>query len=37
MLPMQQEGVETRPIRLISGVSPFCETYFSDARAEKGD
>jgi alkylation response protein AidB-like acyl-CoA dehydrogenase len=37
MLPMQQDGVETRPIRLISGVSPFCETYFSDARAEKGD
>ena len=23
MLPMQQDGVETRPIRLISGVSPF--------------
>jgi len=37
MLPMDQEGVETRPIRLISGVSPFCETYFTDARAEKTD
>jgi alkylation response protein AidB-like acyl-CoA dehydrogenase len=37
MLPMQQDGVETRPIRLISGISPFCETYFTDARAEKGD
>ena len=34
---MQQDGVETRPIRLISGISPFCETYFTDARAEKGD
>ena len=37
MLPMDQPGVETRPIRLISGASPFCETFFSDARAEKGD
>ena len=36
LLPMQQDGVETRPIRLISGISPFCETYFTDARAEKG-
>ncbi len=37
MLPMDQEGVETRPIRLISGASPFCETFFNDARAEKSD
>ena len=37
MLPMDQEGVRTRPIRLISGVSPFCETFFDDARAEKSD
>jgi alkylation response protein AidB-like acyl-CoA dehydrogenase len=37
MLPMDQEGVETRPIQLISGVSPFCETFFNDARAEKSD
>ncbi len=37
MLPMDQPGVETRPIRLISGASPFCETYFNDARADKGD
>ena len=37
MLPMDQEGVETRPIRLISGASPFCETYFTDARASKAD
>ncbi|MEM1434575.1 MAG: acyl-CoA dehydrogenase family protein [Pseudomonadota bacterium] len=37
MLPMDQEGVETRPIKLISGVSPFCETYFTDAVAEKRD
>lgn len=37
MLPMDQEGVETRPIRLIAGASPFCETFFNDARAEKAD
>jgi alkylation response protein AidB-like acyl-CoA dehydrogenase len=37
MLPMDQPGVETRPIKLISGASPFCETFFNDARAEKGD
>ena len=37
MLEMDQEGVETRPIRLIAGASPFCETYFNDARAEKDD
>ncbi|MEK9820826.1 MAG: acyl-CoA dehydrogenase family protein [Gammaproteobacteria bacterium] len=37
MLPMDQEGVETKPIQLISGASPFCETFFNDARAEKSD
>ena len=37
MLKMDQAGVETRPIRLIAGASPFCETYFNDARAEKDD
>lgn len=37
MLTMDQPGVETRPIRLISGSSPFCETYFNDALAEKKD
>jgi alkylation response protein AidB-like acyl-CoA dehydrogenase len=37
LLPMDQDGVETRPIKLISGASPFCETYFNDARAEKSD
>lgn len=37
MLPMDQPGVETRPIRLIAGASPFCETFFSDAIAEKSD
>ncbi|MEM9621089.1 MAG: acyl-CoA dehydrogenase family protein [Pseudomonadota bacterium] len=37
MLPMDQPGVETKPIRLIAGASPFCETFFNDARAEKTD
>jgi alkylation response protein AidB-like acyl-CoA dehydrogenase len=37
MLPMKQEGVSTKPIRLISGASPFCDTFFDDARAEKTD
>lgn len=37
MLPMDREGVETRLIKLISGASPFCETYFNDARADKID
>ena len=33
--PMKQPGVETRPIKLISGASPFCETFFTDAVAPK--
>jgi alkylation response protein AidB-like acyl-CoA dehydrogenase len=37
MLPMDQPGVETRPIKLIAGASPFCETYFNNAVAEKRD
>jgi alkylation response protein AidB-like acyl-CoA dehydrogenase len=37
MFTMDQPGVETRPIRLIAGASPFCETFFNDARAEKTD
>ena len=37
LLPMDQPGVRTRPIRLIAGASPFCETFFTDARAAKSD
>ena len=37
LINMRQPGVETRPIRLIAGNSPFCETFFTDARAEKDD
>jgi alkylation response protein AidB-like acyl-CoA dehydrogenase len=32
---MHQPGVETRPIALIAGESPFCETFFTDATAPK--
>ena len=35
LLDMKQPGVETRPIKLISGSSPFCETFFTDAKAPK--
>ncbi|HEV7157804.1 MAG TPA: acyl-CoA dehydrogenase family protein [Caulobacteraceae bacterium] len=37
LIDMHQPGVETRPIKLIAGSSPFCETFFTDARAEKSD
>jgi alkylation response protein AidB-like acyl-CoA dehydrogenase len=37
LIDMHQPGVETRPIKLIAGASPFCETFFTDARAEKTD
>ncbi|MEO8811677.1 MAG: acyl-CoA dehydrogenase family protein [Caulobacteraceae bacterium] len=37
LIDMHQDGVETRPIRLIAGSSPFCETFFTDARVEKND
>jgi alkylation response protein AidB-like acyl-CoA dehydrogenase len=37
LIDMHQPGVETRPIKLIAGTSPFCETFFTAARAEKDD
>ena len=37
LLPMDQEGVTVKPIRLISGDSPFNETFFDDAIAKKED
>ena len=37
LLPMDQPGVTVRPIRLISGSSPFCETFFDDAVASRDD
>jgi alkylation response protein AidB-like acyl-CoA dehydrogenase len=32
LIDMATPGVRTRPIRLISGASPFCETFFDDVR-----
>jgi alkylation response protein AidB-like acyl-CoA dehydrogenase len=32
---MDAPGVEVRPIQLISGSSPFCETFFTDVRVPK--
>lgn len=37
MMPMDQPGIETRLIKLITGDSPFCEMFFNDAKAEKGE
>ena len=35
LVDMNQKGVETRPIKMISGISPFCETFFTDAVVPK--
>ena len=35
LFTMHQPGVETRPISLIAGSSPFCEVFFTDAVADK--
>lgn len=35
LFDMATEGVSTRPIQLISGKSPFCETFFDNVRVEK--
>ena len=35
LFDMTSEGVETRPIKLISGSSPFCETFFTDVKVPK--
>ncbi|MFT4797586.1 MAG: alkylation response protein AidB-like acyl-CoA dehydrogenase [Sulfitobacter sp.] len=37
LLPMDQPGVTIKPIRLISGSSPFCETFLDNAVAQKSD
>ncbi|WP_293898670.1 acyl-CoA dehydrogenase family protein [Phenylobacterium sp.] len=35
LIDMHQPGIETRPIALIAGASPFCETFLTDATAPK--
>ena len=37
LIDMASPGVETRPIQLISGESPFCETFFNDVNVPKGN
>jgi alkylation response protein AidB-like acyl-CoA dehydrogenase len=37
LIDMDQPGVSVKPIKLISGTSPFCETFFDDASARKDD
>ena len=35
LIDMVSEGVSTRPIKLISGKSPFCETFFDNVKVPK--
>ena len=35
LIDMDSPGVEVKPIRLISGQSPFCETFFTDVKVPK--
>ena len=35
LFDMTTQGVEPRPIKLISGESPFCETFFTDVKVPK--
>ncbi len=35
LFDMTSEGVSTKPIQLISGSSPFCETFFDDVRVPR--
>ena len=37
LFDMEADGVEARPIKLISGKSPFCETFFSDVKVPKAN
>ena len=36
LFDMESPGVSTKPILLISGYSPFCETFFDDVKVPKG-
>lgn len=37
LIDMRSPGVEVRPIKMISGMSPFCETFFTDVVVPKGN
>ena len=37
LIDMEAEGVSTKPIKLLSGKSPFCETFFDNVRVPKSN
>ncbi len=37
LIDMKSPGVEVKPIRMISGSSPFCETFFTDVKVPKAN
>lgn len=37
LFDMESKGVSTKPIKLISGYSPFCETFFDDVKVLKSN
>jgi len=37
LFSMDDPGVTVKPIELINGESPFCQTFFDDVRAQKAD
>ena len=37
LVDMDQPGIEAKPIKLISGKSPFCEVFFENARVPKAN
>lgn len=37
LIDMDSPGVEVKPITMISGLSPFCETFFTDVKVPKGN
>jgi len=37
LIDMDSPGVEVKPIRMISGMSPFCETFFTNVRVPKAN
>lgn len=37
LIDMDSPGVEVRPIQMISGMSPFCETFFTDVKVPKAN
>ena len=37
LIDMTSPGVEVKPIKMISGMSPFCETFFTNVKVPKGN